>query len=390
MQKNLFTILLGGIFSLAIAMGIGRFSYTVILPYMQSAEKFSSSTAGFLATSNYFGYFVGAVLAGKMDLQNKKTLYLRISLLFSILTTAMMGLSSNIFIWYIIRFISGVASAFIFVLASSIVLDVLAKGDKSHLSGIFYSGVGVGIALSGIIVSPLHKAFEWQGTWIGLALLCLALFIFILLWVNDQKTIAKTESSSTSPSFQHPPSSWIKWLIIVYGLEGLGYIITGTFIVAIADESKSFLYDSATVWIVAGLAAIPSCILWSTFAKKAGYVLALICAMVLQGIGVFFPVLSENALSLYASAFLFGATFMGITTIATSLGRQILPVNSHRILGFLTASYALGQMIGPSIAGVLAAITNSHHYSLMGATFVIFIGALCLGSGLKYEKRNLA
>lgn len=388
MNKNMLTFLIGGIFSLAIAMGIGRFSFTVILPYMQSANHFSNSTAGFLATSNYLGYLVGAIVAGKMNLEHNKLLYLRLSLIISILTTALMGVSNIYLYWYVLRFASGVASAFIFVVTSSIILDVLSKAGKNQLSGIFYSGVGLGIALSGIIVSPLHRYFDWNGTWIGLALLCILLFIFIFVWISDKKPIVNIEKRSSYLPIQLPPTKWIKWLIISYGFEGLGYIITGTFIVAIANNSPSFIYNSATVWIVAGLAAIPSCIIWSYIAKKFGYIKTLIIAMILQSIGVFLPVVSENALSIYTSSMLFGGTFMGITTLATTLAKQILPVNSHRILGFLTASYAFGQMIGPSVAGILSTITNSFNHSLIGASLIIFVGACCLINGLKFEKNN--
>lgn len=387
MHKNLLKVLIGGICSLAIAMGIGRFSYTVILPYMQSAFHFSNSTAGFLATSNYFGYFIGALLSGKMNLANKRYFYLKLSLIISVFTTGWMGLSDSYSLWYVLRFISGVASAFIFVVASSIVLDVLSYSGKSHLSGIFYSGVGFGIVLSGMMVSPLHQHFQWNGTWIGLSLLSIVLLIFIFLWVKEQKPLHHGHLKQSEATFQPlPPSKWIKWLIIAYGLEGLGYIVTGTFIVSIAEQSTAFPYNSVTVWIVAGLGAIPSCILWTTIARKLGYIRTFMLSMVLQGFGVLLPVLTENPFMLYASSFLFGATFMGISTLATTLARQMLPVNSYKILGFLTASYAFGQMIGPSIAGILATITSSYHYSLVGASTVIFIGAATLFSGIKYEK----
>lgn len=79
---------------------------------------------------------------------------------------------------------------------------------------------------------------------------------------------------------------------------------------------------------------------------------------------------------------------MGITTVGTTLARQIVPVNSHQIIGYLTAGYALGQMIGPSIAGTLANFTNSYQYALIGASLVVMLGALCLIGGVKYDSSN--
>lgn len=390
MRRETLTVLIGGIFSLAIAMGIGRFSYTVILPYMEETFQFTSQTAGFLATSNYLGYFIGALLAGRLNLTNQRVLYLRLTLLISIITTALVGFSESFFIWYALRLISGIASAFIFVVASSIVLDYLSAEGKSQLSGIFYSGVGFGIALSGIIVSPLHKYFDWSGTWIGLAGISLILFIFIISWMKSDKEgkHSSNKGGSTQASMTVPPASWMKWLIIAYGLEGLGYIVTGTFIVSMAEKSVSFHGDATTVWLVVGIAAIPSCIIWSKLASKMGFVQTLIIAMIVQAISILLPAVSENALSLYTSAFLFGATFMGITTLATTLARQMLPVNSHKILGYLTASYALGQMIGPAIAGIITTYTSNYHYASIGASSVIFVGVCLLISGLKYEKKT--
>lgn len=387
MHKQTVRYLIGGIFALVIAMGIGRFSYTVILPYMQEAFEFSRATAGYLATSNYLGYLVGAWVAGHLPIGNKRILFLQITLVISILTTAFMGFTNAIIIWYLLRFISGVVSAFIFVVITSLILDQLASSSHMHLSGLFYSGVGIGIALSAVIVSPIQAVFHWNGTWIVLALFSIVLFVLIVLFIKPI-TPSKQLVESQIISEKTPPQSWMKWLIIAYSLEGLGYIVTGTFIVSIAQESTSFHGDAAFVWFVVGVAAIPSCIVWSKLAQRYGYVKILLNSMLLQAIGIVLPALATNSMTLYASAFIFGATFMGITTVCTTLARKLAPVNSHQMIGYLTAGYALGQMMGPSIAGTLASYTNSYQYALVGASLVVMLGGLCLIGGVKYDRSN--
>jgi MFS family permease len=183
-----------------------------------------------------------------------------------------------------------------------------------------------------------------------------------------------------------PPLKWLPWLIIAYGLEGLGYIVTGTFIVSIAEKTSIFSIDSAFVWMVVGLGAIPSCIVWSTLAKKWGFVKSLIFSMILQSLGIALPVFWLTQSSLIISALLFGATFMGITTLATTLARQIIPKNSSRIIGYLTAIYAAGQMIGPTIAGILLSYTQSFNSALIGAASVVFIGSVLLVSGIRFDR----
>lgn len=387
MHKQTVRYLIGGIFALVIAMGIGRFSYTVILPYMQETFEFSRATAGYLATSNYLGYLVGAWVAGRLPIGNKRILFLQITLVISILTTAFMGFTNVIIIWYLLRFISGVVSAFIFVVITSLILDQLASSSHMHLSGLLYSGVGIGIALSAVIVSPIQAVFHWNGTWIVLALFSIVLFVLIVLFIKPI-TPSKQLVESQIISQKTPPQSWMKWLIIAYSLEGLGYIVTGTFIVSIAQESTSFHGDVAFVWFVVGVAAIPSCIVWSKLAQRYGYVKILLISMLLQALGIVLPALATNSMTLYASAFIFGATFMGITTVCTTLARKLAPVNSHQMIGYLTAGYALGQMIGPSIAGTLASYTNSYQYALVGASLVVMLGGLCLIGGVKYDRSN--
>ena len=385
MNKNPFLFLVGGIFSLMIAMGIGRFAYTPILPLMQEALTFTDAVAGYLASSNYAGYFVGAILTGFLPLKKHKTFYLRGSLLVSIITTCMMGLSHSYILMLIIRFISGVASAFIFVLASSIVLDKLAAAGKTDWSGYFYSGVGLGIFFSTLFIPSFNDLFMWEGVWVGLSIISSILTVFVWFWLKDSpNTIIKKDEPVIIT--QAPPLKWLPWLIIAYGLEGLGYIVTGTFIVSIAEKTTTFSSDSAFVWMVVGLGAIPSCIIWSTLAKKWGFVKSLVFSMTLQSLGIALPVFWLSQTSLIISALLFGATFMGITTLATTLARQMNPTNSSRMIGYLTAIYAVGQMIGPTIAGILSSYTQSYNSALIGAAGVILIGAVLLLSGIRYDQ----
>lgn len=387
MTKHSYLFLIGGILSLIIAMGIGRFAYTPILPLMQNDLSFSDTVAGTLATSNYAGYLLGAILAGVIPLKQHRTILLRISLIISILSTACMGFSHSYLIWFVFRFLSGLASAFVFVLASSIVLDKLAARDKTNWSGFFYGGVGLGIALTGLLIPSLNHTFKWEGAWVGLAVVSVILAFFVWLWLKDDPLILERKMKQETFTLV-PPVKCLPWLIVAYGLEGLGYIVTGTFIVLIAEKTPNFSGDATFVWLVVGLAAVPSCMIWSSLAKKGGYVKSLVIAMILQSVGIAMPVFWLSQTSLIISALLFGATFMGITTLATTLARQISPSNSSRIIGYLTAIYAAGQMIGPTIAGILASFTHDYHAALIGAASVVFVGACLLIKGIQFDRKS--
>ncbi|HWL26032.1 MAG TPA: YbfB/YjiJ family MFS transporter [Ureibacillus sp.] len=387
MKKQSILFLIGGIFSLIIAMGIGRFAYTPILPLMQQDLSFSNAVAGYLASSNYAGYLLGAILAGAIPLKKYRTISLRISLIISIFTTALMGLTYSYLLWNVLRFLSGVASAYVFVLSSGIVLDKLATINKTNWSGLFYGGVGFGIFLSSLIIPILNQVFQWEGTWTGLAVVGGILAFFVWIWFNDTSSTVETKNKQET-FIQAPPTKWLPWLTVAYGLEGLGYIVTGTFIISIAEKTSSFHNDATLVWMMVGLAAIPSCLIWSILAKKWGYVKSIVLAMTLQSIGIAVPAFWISQTSFVISALLFGATFMGITTLTTTLGRQINPSNSSRTIGNLTAIYAIGQLIGPTLAGVLSSFTHNFNAALVGAASVILIGAGLLLNGIQFERKS--
>lgn len=385
MSKNPYLLVIGGVFALFIAMSIGRFAYTPILPFMQQETGFSTRFAGYLASSNYAGYLVGAVIASIVPLKSHRAVFLRITIITSILLTLVMGLTYSHTVWMIWRFLSGITSALVFVLASSLILDQLAKQRKLSLVGIMYGGVGLGIFVSGLLVPLLIKNSHYEGAWIGLAGLAAVLSIIVFLTVKEDPTepaVSSPPERSTTPK----TPKWLPWLLVAYGLEGLGYIVTGTFIVAIAELTPAFSGNATSVWVLVGLAAIPSCVVWAYFGSKYGYMLSLMILLIIQSIGIALPALSESSTSFYVSAILFGATFMGVTTLATAFARNKNPQGSARVIAIMTTIYALGQMIGPSIAGVLATETESYSLALAGAASVVFVGALFLMPLIKHER----
>lgn len=385
-MKHPLYLVLGGVFALFIAMSIGRFAYTPILPFMQAEKGFSTVFAGTLASANYAGYLVGALAGSIFPIGRFRTKLLYASLATSITLTFAMGLVDSHALWILFRFISGVTSAFVFVLTSSIILDRLAAIGRIGLSGVMYAGVGLGIFVSGLVVQPLITRYTSDGAWIGLGCIALLLALYVITVVKEPKTDSSQAAPSATAKKRFEP--WLVWLLIAYGLEGLGYIITGTFIVAIAETSDVFMGSGTQVWAIVGLAAVPSTMIWAFVGSRFGWMKSFTTLLVIQAIGVALPAFSESPTSFYASAVLFGATFMGVTVLVASYAREKFPHASARILSVLTVTYALGQMIGPIIASWLASQTGSFGFALIGASVVIALGALCTVPILWIEKNK--
>ena len=376
--------LLGGILLLVIAMGISRFAFTPLLPFMRVDEGLSFQEGGWLASSNYVGYFVGALGAG--FIYRRKKGFLLSNVLLNVISIIGMGVTHDYAFWIILRFIAGVTSGFIFVLTSSIIMDYLAKHLLTRWSGYVFSGIGIGIAISGLCVPFIETRFLWEGTWIGLGLLSTAFILLtLLLWrhivVQDSERVAKTADTNIWHGF-------MPWLFIAYGLEGLGYIITGTFLVDIVYNIENLRTYASYSWVVVGIAAAPSAPFWMAMMSRFKPIHVMFVAYILQVFGIVLPVLSQTVWSVLLSAFLYGCTFVGIVTLSTGYGRQLFPRQSGSVVSILTTFYAVGQIIGPIIASRLEGYFNTFKAPLVFASSIVFFALLILMSGYAFTNRK--
>jgi predicted MFS family arabinose efflux permease len=367
-------LLLAGAAALALAVGIGRFAYTPLLPAMQEATGLGTSVAGWIAGWNYLGYLLGALAAARLASNVFRLPVLVASIIGSIATTAAMGLSTDIALWCALRFASGLASAGVLVISSAIVLETLAAARRPHLMGVHFSGVGVGVALSGLVVALGLAYLDWRGLWFALAGAGAALALAAMPLLRMPPVAAR--ATGATPTERFPAGL----LIASYFLEGLGYVVTGTFLVAIARQMPGIGVAAESLWIVVGVAGAPSTLLWSRAAARWGAPAALIAAHLVQAAGIVLPVFSDALWVAVVAAVFFGGTFMGITAVIVAYAGRIA-VNPGRMIGLLTAAFGLGQMIGPVIAGWLAERQGGFNGSLLLAAGAVVLGAALIALG---------
>src|SRR4051794_33118881 len=213
--------------ALAAAMGIGRFVYTPILPLMQEQAGLSASAGALVATANYAGYLVGAVVGIVVPAVVGSRLALRVGLVGLVATLAAMPVVSGTPGWFALRFGAGVASAVVFVIAVSAVLGHPDRRAAAR-AGWAFGGVGGGVALSGVVVLVLRStAFSsWRDAWWSTA--ALALLLTAAAWSLAPGRPAAPDRSAARSRPGRPFAA----LLVAYSLEGVGYIIAGTFLVA--------------------------------------------------------------------------------------------------------------------------------------------------------------
>lgn len=353
--------------ALAAGQGIGRFVYTPILPLMHTQAGLSSALGATLATANFIGYLAGALAGIAVPAVVRSAAALRGSFVVLVATLALMPVTHDGTVWFLLRLVAGAASALIFVIAVSAMLSGL-RAHAHHLVGWAFGGVGAGIALSGLLVVAVQAASTWQAAWLTSA--ALAAVLAALAWPLAPHRHASERSETGRPTDRPRTHRWFIALLASYTFEGIGYIIAGTFLVAAIQEGVPGRLGGGA-WIVVGLAALPSCAVWTRLARRWSRPALLLTALIIQAVGIALPAVVGGAVPALVSAVLFGATFMGVSTITLSIGAHL---RVPRAVALLTAGYSAGQILGP----LLAAPLLNHGYNqalLLGSVMVALAGA---------------
>lgn len=357
-----------GAAALAAAMGIGRFAYTPILPLMTAQANITPQLAGNLATANYVGYLAGALAGIASNRLARSAMALRVSLVVLVATLAAMPLASNAFGWLGLRAVAGFTSAVVFVIAVNSMLDHL--GDHSpHLPGWGFGGVGVGIALSAVLVLAQPGA-GWQSAWWIAAASAAVLSIFAWTMGGTRSAADDSIAAPARPDARARFDRRFAMLFASYTLEGIGYIVAGTFLVAaIKATSSGWLGDGA--WLFVGLAAAPSAALWAWLGARWSHPRLLVVALTLQAIGIALPAVAAGAAAALLGAVLFGGTFIGVSTMTLAAGRLL---RFPAAVALLTAGYSAGQIIGP--VAVAPLLHHGFQNALFAAALIVVVAAV--------------
>lgn len=172
-----FQVITAGIAAVILTVGVARFSYTPLLPLMIKQSGLSSFGGGLLATLNYFVYLIGAICVARVRNNTYKYFTYRVLLIAALVTTLGMAWTQDIYIWSVLRIISGVSSVAGMLIAAGLVLDWLRRNGFTLELGLHFSGLGLGIVLTGIATFLMKDHFAWNEQWEIFALIGVAFLI---------------------------------------------------------------------------------------------------------------------------------------------------------------------------------------------------------------------
>ncbi|MDA7947785.1 MAG: YbfB/YjiJ family MFS transporter [Hyphomicrobiaceae bacterium] len=366
---------LAGLTALTLAMGVGRFAFTPLLPMMESDGLLSVSQGGLLASVHFAGYWVGALLAARLSFS--PAVILQLSLVAIALTTLGMGLSDDMTIWLALRFFAGVFSAFTLVLVSNHIVKRLQVGGRSDLQGWVFSGVGAGIAAVGLgVLALMADDADSMAAWQITGAVSLALAVLLCLQFQGKFTSGDA-TSGPGGTPERVPLAWRP--ILAYGALGVGYIIPATYLPVMARDVIDAPLIFGWSWPVFGLAAFISTPLAIRAERLFSNRQIWAVSQYAMAAGLLFPAFVSHISAIIIAGVCVGGTFMVITMAGMKEAHRIAAgADVQRHIAVMTAAFATGQMIAPAIAGWAYAAAQSFAAPLMLASAALALTAILL------------
>lgn len=367
-------VAIAGLIALAVAMGIGRFAFTPIMPMMEADAGLTLRAAGWLAAANYLGYFLGALCAARLP----PRLALRGGLLLIAGVTFAMGLTHAFALQLFLRLLAGVASAWVLVHVSAWTLGRLLALQRPQRTGVVFAGVGAGIAGAGLLCMALMGArVNSMRTWQVFGVVSLVFTAVIWRAFRGSGAAMPARMSPGHAGRMHWNADRLR-LALCYAALGFGYIIPATFLPAMAHRYISNPAVFGWAWPVFGVAAALSTWTASRWLHAMDNRRLWAVSYMLMAVGVVLPALWPALPAILIAALLVGGTFMVVTMAGLREARAVAPESATAFIAAITAAFAVAQIIGPLVVSAVAHLRDGFAAALATAALVLLAAASSL------------
>jgi predicted MFS family arabinose efflux permease len=364
----------------AVGQGFARFGYALLLPPMQQSLGWTYAQAGLVNSANALGYLGGALAVGPCVARWGAPRVVRLSLLAVSVSLIATGWFAAFWLLLLARVVAGAGAGLMFIGGVAVVLTLDASHHSDLPIGVYYAGPGTGIAVSGLLVPWLlgSLGWDWRAVWIALGALGLLVQLLIeppLRWAERSR---RPNTTTTLPHRRLVPQDYVRFWpgLLAYTLFGLGYIGYMTFVVAflrVGDVAPTIIQE---FWVLLGVCAALCGFTWRPVLRRLAPRYALCCILLALTAGAALPVLVAQPWSFALSAILFGSSFLAVVTAITLQVRRSLPAERWTmVMGNATALFALGQLLGPTLTGVIADTPGGLALGLRGSAGLLGIAA---------------
>ena len=288
---------------------------------------------------------------------------------------------------YAWRTAAGAAGAVLMVLPAPVVLARHEASIRARASGVVFSGIGLGVAASGVLVPLLVGAgaalplLHLQGltsAWLGLGALCLGLTV--LSWHTWPVEAPATSGSTERPPLPADLQLTVLLILLAHGLNAVGYLAHTLFLPDyVVRELGMPLASGGFFWSMFGLGAAIGPLLAGSLADVFGLKPSLVGGLVLKAISAILPVWSSSPAALLVSAVLMGICTPGIVALVSAYAlERVGPLHHRQAWAMATSSFAIAQAGGGALMAIAATQLQSYHALFCVSAAALLASTLCI------------
>jgi len=345
---------LAGCCATLVGIGLARFAYTPLIPALAAEHWFTASGAAYLGAANLAGYLVGALGGHRLARYLPARTLLRLMMMLTVASLFACDLRALGFAWFFFwRFLSGCTGGVIMVLAAPTVLLATPPERRGLVGGAVFTGIGLGVAISGTLV-PVCLAYGGVAAgWLGLGALALALSI--LGWSGWPEEAPAAPEARVSASQSRLPLAATA-VLVEYGLNAVGLVPHMIFLVVFVSVGLGQGVNAGSAyWVVYGIGAMGGPLLAGRLADRVGFRTALRLAYAIEAAGVALPVLTDASAALALSSLIAGAFTPGIVPLALGRIHELIASEEtrRRTWGRTTTAWAVSQAVAAYVYSYL-------------------------------------
>lgn len=368
---------IAGMCAIFIGLGLCRFSYTALVPELIHQGWVSKSGAAYLGTINFLGYLLGALFAKHTSKWIDTSNFIKINLVLSVLSLALCAFNWG-FVWLSIwRFFAGMTGAFLMVITPSIILKNIPVDYRGRISGVMFSGMGLGVVISGLLFPALAK-MTLSFAWLGAAFF--ALIALLVAWPVFSRRVSGVNIASTNSSSLVQHRRTLILISIAYALFGIGIVPHTLFLVDYVHTELGLTSAvSGLFWSIYGIGALMGPFMVGFVGDRIGIYKTLVSAFLLSAIAVALVLYNQITMFYVLSAFLMGALVPAIVALTSSRMLELVGVGHHpSFWGKMTVYFSATQMLGSYVMSYLLHQGASYTICFVIADIVFVLGFIAV------------
>jgi predicted MFS family arabinose efflux permease len=361
---------------MCVALGLGRFAYTPILPEMVQQHWLSQTMASYVGSANFFGYLFGAIIAKLLTRIKPETFWIRCSLVLCTISLCACIIPGNL-TWFILwRMLAGLSGAILMVLTPSVIYRYCPTHHNAIVGGIMFGGIGVGIIFGALIVPALH-AYPLTITWALISILAALLSWFAFIFLPHERFSASTTKQN------HEKINWpwpIIFVFIAYVFFGFGAVPHLLYLVDYMETLLKSSIDIASLgWLFYGIGNTIGSPIFGYFSKHIGIRRALTLTYCIASFSIILLFACHQPWIALLSFAINGLVANSIVSLTSSYLNTLAPhTDQTHYWAFFTVFIALTQTSASAIMAHWVSTQSGFNFMFFTASLAMALAAILI------------